>query len=389
MTGNAPAFGVEQYLQTSVATEGLSEKKHLQLSDEFPMVCETCLGPNPYIRMIKIRFGDKLCKMSNTAFQSFRWKAGPGGRFKETIICKEVALEKNVCQACLTDMTFGVPVGVRDALLKAEESRGPAEAVSETNRAYLQSQKKREIAKQGFASSAQIVEPTRELLGLARSIEAANSANNGTAFRNLSKLCSFWVKGSCTRVKTKTCPFRPCCGAFKFPEIAATHPTECAELVTALREKGPAAVMNDDSFQTTKDLLKTSGTGVNRDESIKNRITGKNDIITQRYLARQQQETSESSEQQEGQQYPLPPLRPELAAAMAKRPRQGDYYPSMDPNRLGGIHHNKKPAPPPGPHTQKNQTTSPPPPPGPHTQNQTTIPPPPPGPPPSDTHHEE
>ena len=38
------------------------------------------------------------------------------------------------------------------------------------------------------------------------------------AFRNLVKLCSFWVAGTCTRVVGKTCPFRPCCGSFAFPE---------------------------------------------------------------------------------------------------------------------------------------------------------------------------
>ena len=54
---------------------------------------------------------------NSRSFQAFRWKAGPQGRFKDTIVCREVAVEKNICQACLSDMTFGVPVGVRDALL--------------------------------------------------------------------------------------------------------------------------------------------------------------------------------------------------------------------------------------------------------------------------------
>jgi hypothetical protein len=92
-------------------------RNHLQVGTDFPIVCETCLGPNPYVRMVKLRFGDKICKVSNGAYPAFRWKAGPQGRFKETIVCREVAIEKNICQACLTDMTFGVPVGVRDALL--------------------------------------------------------------------------------------------------------------------------------------------------------------------------------------------------------------------------------------------------------------------------------
>ena len=118
--GYRPAMGVEQHLATSVATNGVpGQKTELQVGTDFPIVCETCLGPNPYVRMIKCRFGEKLCKVSNVPMQSFRWKAGPHGRFKETIVCREVAVEKNICQACLSDMTFGVPVGVRDALLRA------------------------------------------------------------------------------------------------------------------------------------------------------------------------------------------------------------------------------------------------------------------------------
>ena len=50
------------------------------------MLCETCLGPNPYVRMTKLPFGHKLCKISNLPYQAFRWKAGPTGRQKETII---------------------------------------------------------------------------------------------------------------------------------------------------------------------------------------------------------------------------------------------------------------------------------------------------------------
>ena len=83
---------------------------------DFPIVCEVCLGDNPYVRMVKLPPGDKLCKVAGSPFQAFRWKAGAKGRWKETIISREVAIEKNMCQACLTDMTYGVPVGVREGL---------------------------------------------------------------------------------------------------------------------------------------------------------------------------------------------------------------------------------------------------------------------------------
>ena len=226
-------MGVEQHLATSVATNGVpGQKTELQVGTDFPIVCETCLGPNPYVRMIKCRFGEKLCKVSNVPMQSFRWKAGPHGRFKETIVCREVAVEKNICQACLSDMTFGVPVGVRDALLRAggaPEHGGYAEALSNANQAHYYGQRRAEIDQGGALGSAQRMEPSRELLSLARQIESAN-AKAGTAFRNLPKICSFWMAGTCTRVGKGTCPFRPCCGLFKFPELARNHRDECAAL---------------------------------------------------------------------------------------------------------------------------------------------------------------
>jgi pre-mRNA-splicing factor RBM22/SLT11 len=73
------------------------------LGEDFPMLCETCLGQNPYVRMTKMPFGEKLCKISNVPYQAFRWKAG-GGRHKETIICHAVAADRNICQTCLNDM---------------------------------------------------------------------------------------------------------------------------------------------------------------------------------------------------------------------------------------------------------------------------------------------
>ena len=117
----------------------------MKVGVDFPIVCETCLGPNPYLRMVKLQFGDKMCKISSCPFQGFRWKAGPQGRFKETIISREVAVDKNICQACLVDMTYGVPVGVRDALLANMPQDQMVEARSEANQMYYYNQKAAEV----------------------------------------------------------------------------------------------------------------------------------------------------------------------------------------------------------------------------------------------------
>ena len=72
--------------------------------------------------MMKTQFGSKLCKISNLPYQGFRWKAGPQGRYKDTIVSFAVAKERNICQTCLMDMQFGLPVGVRDQMLKSNSS---------------------------------------------------------------------------------------------------------------------------------------------------------------------------------------------------------------------------------------------------------------------------
>ena len=97
-----------------------------QVGTDFPQLCETCLGPNPYVRMIKLPPGHKLCTISGLSYQAFRWTPS-GGRQKETIISYAVAKERNICQTCLNDMQYGLPVGVRDKIL-TELGKGVSKA---------------------------------------------------------------------------------------------------------------------------------------------------------------------------------------------------------------------------------------------------------------------
>ena len=83
---------------------------------EFPVVCEDCLGPNPYVRMQKMPLGGE-CAISGRPFTVFRWRPGNEARYKKTVVCKEIAQAKNVCQVCLLDLDYGIPVAARDAAL--------------------------------------------------------------------------------------------------------------------------------------------------------------------------------------------------------------------------------------------------------------------------------
>jgi pre-mRNA-splicing factor RBM22/SLT11 len=241
------------------------------------------MGQNPYVRMIKMPYGQKLCKISNLPYQAFRWKAGPQGRYKETIISIEVARERNICQACLNDMKYGVPAGVRDSILKHENQL--ARPTSEVGQMYHYQQLART---QGESSGDNLAlediprAAATQLDRLSRALQVAE-AKSKTAFRNLPKLCSFWLNGSCTRVLRKTCPFRPCCGTFVFPEIAGSARELCAQLIERLEKEGPAAVQKSlDS--ATKEAFRDSMKG-NREEAIRQRVSGEDDL-TKKYLGK-------------------------------------------------------------------------------------------------------
>ena len=84
---------------------------------DFPILCGVCLGENPYVRMTKSEFA-RECKVCQRPFTVFRWKPGSNSRYKKTEICQTCAKVKNVCQTCLFDLDFGLPVELRDKYIE-------------------------------------------------------------------------------------------------------------------------------------------------------------------------------------------------------------------------------------------------------------------------------
>ncbi|KAF2280218.1 uncharacterized protein EI97DRAFT_429976 [Westerdykella ornata] len=107
---------------------------------DFPSVCERCLPDNPYVQMLKEDYGAE-CKICTRPFTIFRWKADRTSRQKRTNICLTCARLKNCCQCCMLDLSFGLPIAVRDTALKMV-APGPQSAI---NREYYAQEHEKEI----------------------------------------------------------------------------------------------------------------------------------------------------------------------------------------------------------------------------------------------------
>ena len=125
---------------------------------------------------------------------------GRGARYKRTEVCQTCAKLKNVCQTCLLDLEYGLPVQVRDQALAIQDTI-PKEFANRDF--YIQNADRALANTDGTVPYGQLATVTdagsNEILRkLARSQPYYN--------RNLPHICSFYVKGECKR--GEECPYR-------------------------------------------------------------------------------------------------------------------------------------------------------------------------------------
>jgi len=140
--------------------------------EEFPSLCEACLGENPYVRMQK-RPGGAACKICDIPFTVFSWRPGRGNGERKSEICSNCSKIKNLCQSCILDLKFGLPSQLRDAVLAAEGDV-PSSATSDVNRNYQYSQQIA-LINSGNDPWSSGEGPNEKLLALARNISNERS----------------------------------------------------------------------------------------------------------------------------------------------------------------------------------------------------------------------
>lgn len=119
-------------------------------------------------------------------------------RFKKTEICQTCARLKNVCQTCLLDLEYGLPIQVRDAALKIADTIPQ----SDVNKEFYIQKIEAELANDDGTSAAGKVGKS-----LAASEMLTKLARTAPYYkRNQPHICSFWVKGECKR--GEECPYR-------------------------------------------------------------------------------------------------------------------------------------------------------------------------------------
>ncbi|GFP98798.1 zinc finger CCCH domain-containing protein 49 [Phtheirospermum japonicum] len=140
---------------------------------------------------------DKECKICTRPFTVFRWRPSRDARYKKTELCQTCSKLKNVCQVCLLDLEYGLPVQVWDTALSINSN--DAIPKSDVNREYFAEEHDcRARAGIDYESSYGKVRANDTIMKLQRTTLYYK--------RNRAHVCSFFVRGQCTR--GPECPYR-------------------------------------------------------------------------------------------------------------------------------------------------------------------------------------
>lgn len=197
--------------------------QHWEEESQTPLVCDSCLGNNPFLRMTKEPLG-RDCKVCLKPYTFFRWSCGTAQRHRNTIICTTCARLKFVCQSCIQCREYGIPVEVRDFILGIKIKIPKQNA----NREYFLASQKDLLQRTGGAlidyrlALQEAPESSKNLLkrlskekdqkiieqgGEDRMLSPDTKETDDVVdLKNVKEQCSFFAKGKCNR--GSSCPYR-------------------------------------------------------------------------------------------------------------------------------------------------------------------------------------
>lgn len=124
-------------------------------------------------------------------------------RMKKTEICTTCAKIKNVCQTCVLDLQYGLPIQIRDTALGLAK-QGPS---TDINKQYYVNRMESELEGNSSMIASSVGPSSRAGQDLLKQLAKERSEKGGDAYRrNRPHLCSFYAKGNCNR--GDACPFR-------------------------------------------------------------------------------------------------------------------------------------------------------------------------------------
>lgn len=88
-----------------------------EINESPPNICEQCLGDEANIRMTKIPQGSE-CKICTLPFTLYHFKTSKrSNNIIKTLICVRCATQRNICQCCMLDSRWHIPIQLRDHLI--------------------------------------------------------------------------------------------------------------------------------------------------------------------------------------------------------------------------------------------------------------------------------
>lgn len=122
-------------------------------------------------------------------------------RFRRTEICQTCCRLKNVCQSCILDLQYALPVQIRDGILQVKDACPQNEA----NREYFLAKNAAKLARNDVSLvDYDSTDPAAK--AILEQLSQKHADRKSVQERNLPPPCSFYAKGTCKR--GSECPYR-------------------------------------------------------------------------------------------------------------------------------------------------------------------------------------